>query len=156
MNILALISFVVLFSYIIYVDVTIGITKSLSASYYEVKHGWLFQLALGITGLLMMIVLLEMTAERYKFLAFFSTSALMFVAVAPNFKDKLADKVHAVSAYISAAASIALVCLMGFWYVPLLFLLPTLLTIRFYGNKIFWLEMWCFACVFWLCLLLQI
>ena len=53
----------------------------------------------------MMIVLLEMTAERYKFLAFFSTSALMFVAVAPNFKDKLADKVHAVSAYISNTGS---------------------------------------------------
>jgi hypothetical protein len=69
----------------------------------------------------MMIYLLEITASKwYQFLSFFATSALIFVAFAPKFKDILEGKVHVAAAMVSAVAALALIVLMGYWYVPIL------------------------------------
>src|SRR5574344_1783243 len=115
MTALLIASFVILLSYILYA----GTAESLSATYYKVKKPYLFQLALGITGFLMMVYLLELTNGKwYQFLSFFATSALIFVAFAPDYKNMLEGKVHVVSAYVSAGSSVLLLVLMGYWYIP--------------------------------------
>ena len=138
-------SFVILLSYILYA----GVAESLSATYYKVKKPYLFQIALGLTGFLMMIYLLDVTAGKwYQFLSFFATSALIFVAFAPDYKRMLEGKVHTVNAYISAGSSVLLLVLMGYWYVPILPFLVSILLIKKWGNKTYWLEMVCFASIF--------
>ena len=138
-------SFVILLSYILYA----GVAESLSATYYKVKKPYLFQIALGLAGFLMMIYLLEMTAGKwYQFLSFFATSALIFVAFAPDYKNMLEGKVHVAAAMVSAIAVLALIVLMGYWYVPILPALTAFFIIKKYGNKTYWLEMVCFASIY--------
>ena len=145
MTALLITSFVILLSYILYA----GVAESLSATYYKVKKPYLFQIALGLTGFLMMIYLLEITAGKwYQFLSFFATSALIFVAFAPDYKRILEGKVHTVNAYISAGSSVLLLVLMGYWYVPILPFLVSVFLIKKWGNKTYWLEMGCFASIF--------
>ena len=138
-------AFVILLSYILYA----GVAESLSATYYKVKKPYLFQIALGLTGFLMMIYLLDMTAGKwYQFLSFFATSALIFVAFAPDYKQMLEGKVHVGAAMTSAIAVLALIVLMGYWYVPILPAIVAFFIIKRYGNKTYWLEMVCFASIF--------
>ena len=145
MTALLITSFIILLSYILYA----GVAESLSATYYKVKKPYLFQLALGLTGFLMMIYLLDITAGKwYQFLSFFATSALIFVAFAPDYKRMLEGKVHTVNAYISAGSSVLLLVLMGYWYVPILPFLVSIFIIKKWGNKTYWLEMVCFASIF--------
>ena len=145
MTALLITSFVILLSYIIYA----GTAESLSATYYKVKKPYLFQIALGLTGFLMMIYLLDLTAGKwYQFLSFFATSALIFVAFAPKFKDILEGKVHVAAAMVSAIAALTLIVLMGFWYVPILPFLVSILIIKKWGNKTYWLEMVCFSSIY--------
>lgn len=145
MTALLITSFVILLSYIIYA----GVAESLSATYYKVKKPYLFQIVLGLTGFLMMIYLLEITAGKwYQFLSFFATSALIFVAFAPKFKDILEWKVHVAAAMVSAIAALTLIVLMGYWYVPILPFLASVFIIRKWGNKTYWLEMVCFSSIY--------
>lgn len=142
MTALPIIALVILLSYILYA----GVAESLSATYYKVKEPDLFQIALGLTGFLMTIYLLEMTVGKwYQFLSFFATSALIFVAFAPDYKNMLEGKVHNVNAYISAFASVLLLVLMGFWYIPAITLT---LAMKPVNNRTYWLEMACFGSVF--------
>ena len=145
MTTLLIASFIILLSYILYA----GTAESLSATVYKVKKPYLFQLALGLTGFLMMVYLLDLTAGKwYQFLSFFATSALIFVAFAPDYKQMLEGKVHVAAAMVSAVASLALIVLMGYWYVPVLPFLASVFIIRKWGNKTFWLEMVCFASIY--------
>ena len=145
MTALLIASFVILLSYILYA----GVAESLSATYYKVKKPYLFQIALGLTGFLMMIYLLDITAGKwYQFLSFFATSALIFVAFAPDYKQMLEGKVHTVNARVSAGSSVLLLILMGYWYVPILPLLASVFIIRKWGNKTYWLEMVCFSSIY--------
>ena len=145
MTTLLITSFVILLSYTLYA----GTAESLSATYYKVKKPYLFQIALGLTGFLMMIYLLDLTAGKwYQFLSFFATSALIFVAFAPDYKQMLEGKVHVVAAMVSAIAALTLIVLMGYWYVPVLPFLASVFIIRKWGNKTYWLEMVCFSSIF--------
>lgn len=140
----AILSFIILLSYILYA----GVAESLSATYYKVKKPYLFQIALGLTGFLMMIYLLDITAGKwYQFLSFFATSALIFVAFAPDYKQMLEGKVHVGAAMTSAIAALTLIALMGYWYVPVLPALAAFFIIKKYGNKTYWLEMVCFSSI---------
>ena len=145
MTALLIASFVILLSYILYA----GTAESLSATYYKVKKPYLFQIALGLTGFLMMVYLLDLTAGKwYQFLSFFATSALILVAFAPDYKQMLEGKVHVTAAMVSAVAALTLIVLMGYWYVPVLPFLASVFIIRKWGNKTFWLEMVCFASIY--------
>ena len=145
MTALLITAFIILLSYIIYA----GVAESLSATYYKVKKPYLFQVALGLAGFLMTIYLLDMTAGKwYQFLSFFATSALIFVAFAPDYKQMLEGKVHVGAAMTSAIAVLALIVLMGYWYVPILPALTAFFIIKRYGNKTYWLEMVCFSSIY--------
>ena len=151
-QIFILTAFLILTVYIVIHAGKFGIRESLSASYYDTK-GW-FQLALGSAGFLMTVSLLNMTEGKwYQFLSFFATSALIFVAFAPDYKNILEGKVHVAAAMISAIAALALIVLMGYWYVPVLPFLASVFIIRKWGNKTYWLEMACFAGIYILTLL---
>ena len=153
MTTLLITSFVILLSYILYA----GTAESLSATYYKVKKPYLFQLALGLAGFLMMVYLLDLTAGKwYQFLSFFATSALIFVAFAPNYKNMLEGKVHVAAAMVSAIAALTLIVLMGYWYVPVLPFLASVFIIRKWGNKTYWLEMVCFSAIYITLLILKI
>ena len=153
MTALLITSFVILLSYILYA----GVAESLSATYYKVSKPYLFQIALGSGGFLMMLNLLEMTAGKwYQFLSFFATSALIFVAFAPDYKQMLEGKVHVGAAMTSAIAALTLIVLMGYWYVPILPALTAFFLIRKFGNKTYWLEMVCFSSIFITALILSI
>ena len=150
MTTLLITSFVILLSYILYA----GVAESLSATYYKVKKPYLFQIALGLTGFLIMIYLLDVTAGKwYQFLSFFATSALIFVAFSPDYRQMLEGKVHAVSAYISAGSSVLLLALMGFWYIPAITLT---LAMKPVNNRTYWLEMGCFSAIYITLLILEI
>ena len=145
MTALLITSFFILLSYILYA----GVAESLSATYYKVSKPYLFQVALGLTGFLMMIYLLDVTAGKwYQFLSFFATSALIFVAFAPDYKQMLEGKVHVAAAMVSAISALTLIVLLGYWYVPILPFLVSILIIKKWGNKTFWLEMVCFASIY--------
>lgn len=149
----AILSFIILTAYCIYA----GTDKSLSATYYKVSKPYLFQVALGLGGFLMMLSLLDMTAGKwYQFLSFFATSALIFVAFAPDYKRMLEGKVHVAAAMVSAISALTLIVLMGYWYVPILPALTAFFIIRRFGNKTYWLEMVCFASIFLTALILNI
>ena len=97
----------------------------------------------------MMVYLLDLTAGKwYQFLSFFATSALIFVAFAPDYRQMLEGKVHVAAAMVSAVASLALIVPMGYWYVPILPLLVSMLLIKKLGNKTYWLEMVCFSSIY--------
>lgn len=149
MNSLLYISFFILTAYIIYAVVQVGITPSLSESYYRIKRRWLFPLVMGLTGAIMMIYLFRITDGKwYQFLSFFSTAPLLFVAIAPNYKQLLEGEVHRIAAYVSAISSVVLMILLGYWQIPTIFLLLGLVISHNVGNRVFWLEMACFASVF--------
>jgi len=143
------ISVLILTSYIVFAINTAGMQESLSATYYVVKPKWIFQLVMGVVGALMLVYLLDKTAGKwYQFLSFFATSALIFVAFSPDYKDKLEGKVHRVSAGVSAAAALLILLFSGFILLPLCLLFIAYLISLKFGNRTFWLEIACFTSVF--------
>ncbi len=151
---MAAISFSIFSIYLVYILNTVGIRKlsSLSESYYYT--GWMFQVGLFSSAALLVPVLLEITPEPFKALAYFTASPVLFVSAAPKFKNKtLERKVHILSAGISAAFSL-------FWAV--LMFEPTylntgvfifaLITFFFlfkkHGQPVFFAELFCFLMVY--------
>lgn len=143
-----LISMLILALYVLFVLVRIGVPKSLSETYYLLENrGWIFQCVLMSVGLLTMIGLLPMLEGKgYQFLGFIMPMALMFVAVAPKFAENENEKVHMISACMSALSSLLLIALMGYWYI---FVISTILIMISYilnlKNRLFWAEIICFA-----------
>jgi hypothetical protein len=117
-------SLIVILSYTIYTLKVIGITKltSISNGFYELEkikkgRGVLFQLAMAFTVIPIIPVLLQVTDDNFKIIAFIAAAPILFVAIAPRFDIKdtkggeLEHKVHVYSALISAAASLTLLLL---------------------------------------------
>ena len=102
----ALISFAVLFSYTAYYLLRVGLLPSHSDSYFALrKQGWLFQVSLFLTAFLLMIDLLNITPEPFKFTVFFTCAPVLFTAFAPDFrkakgKVTMERKVHMLGAKI--------------------------------------------------------
>lgn len=165
--ILFAIAVLVLLTFITYILLKIGIRNlpSLSDSFYKLKRkGWLFQLSLSLTALLLIPVMLELTPEPFKFIGFFVPASLVFTAFAPRFgkvwnnqkkimlpENELERKVHQKSATFSAITSFVLVFLLSWYYNWLLLLtipvsgILAYLCFRKWGQKIFFAEMACFG-----------
>ena len=148
------ISFVVLISYIIYILIKVKIKyiPSLSDTFYTTRKGYLFQLTLAITAGLLIPVLLELTPDPFKILAFATTAPILFVAVAPRFKDlELEQRVHSGAALISAIFSILWSAIMLQWLFLIVFPITVLLfyiLYKKYGQLVFFGEMACFTLVY--------
>jgi hypothetical protein len=101
-----MISFILIALYIIYIIINYGIPKSISASYYSLKHKAVFSLVLLVSIILSFNQFMDVTPDNFKFLPFIFCSGILFVAAAPNFNSSdLTLKVHYVAAIISFVAS---------------------------------------------------
>ena len=101
-----MISFILIILYIIYIIINYGIPKSISASYYLLKHKIIFSLTLLLSVILSTNQFMDITPYNFKFLPFIFLSGIVFVAVAPNFMSSdLTSKVHDISAIVSFLAS---------------------------------------------------
>jgi len=91
---------------LLYVISVVGkykVPHSLSATYYDIKHKWLFG---GVLAASSALILPKLLSFSHQALVFISTAATMFVAFAPDFKDdKLTDEVHTGAAFTAFAAS---------------------------------------------------
>ena len=110
----ALISFIILFSYTVYYLSRVGLLPSHSDSYLALgKQGWMFQVSLFLTAFLLMIPLLEVTPDPFKFTAFFTCAPVLFTAFAPDFRKEngkvtMERKVHMMGAKIGGCAVVYL------------------------------------------------
>ena len=101
-----MISFILIALYIIYIVINYGIPKSISASYYSLKHKAAFSLVLLLSIILSFNQFMDVTPDNFKFLPFIFCSGILFVAAAPNFNSSdLTLKVHCVAAIISFVTS---------------------------------------------------
>lgn len=136
MTTLILISLIILVGYVAYTIVSYdGIPTSISATYYRLKHKWLFQIAMIASGFVLMPAIIGLTPEHVKFLAFLGCAGLIFVGASPRFTDKFEGKVHSVGATILLLASQSLVATLMPWM--LLVWLPLVIQMaRKYNRKV--------------------
>ena len=137
-----------------------GVPKSLSNTYYlfKDKEGtlkFLFPSMMTLLAFLLMPAWLEISeGSSFQFTAFLSAASVLFVGMAPAFKDSvLESKVHSISAYICAAAAIAWICLVTpYWYIILIVFgviaAISVITKTWKTCYIYWLEMVAFVSTF--------
>lgn len=157
MTTLLITSFIILFSYTAYYLSRVGLLPSHSDSYYALKgQGWMFQVSLFLSAFLLMIPLLEITPDPFKFTAFFTCAPVLFTAFAPDFRKEcgkvtLERKVHMMGAKIGGVLSFIWVVWMAYSFTWNILILVALLGIIFFIlNKIFnkpvlFLEYWIFT-----------
>lgn len=103
---MTLLSIILITSYIVYNINQFGMPKSLSSTYYNLKHGWIFSLIISLSAILIYPRMMEMTNSNYEFLVFLTLAGIIFVSVTPNFREcKLTDNVHTVSAILTLIVS---------------------------------------------------
>ena len=136
-----------------------GVPESLSNTYYLYKEkwnkGWLFCLMMYAVVALMMPAWISLSeGSNFQFLAFLAPASIMFVGLAPKFKDyDMENKVHTISAIIAAACSLLWVALVTpYWWVMLIWLgliaLASVLTSSYKTCLVFWLEQVAFLSTF--------
>lgn len=89
-----------------------GVPSSISATFYRIRHKWVFQVAMFLSGGLLMPALLEATPEPIEFLAFLGCAGVILVGASPNFKDRFEGRIHKVGAGLLLVCSQLLVALM--------------------------------------------
>lgn len=143
-----------------------GVPKSLSDTFYlwnEVKKnlGYIFTGMMGGMSLTLLPAWIEIgnqisTWSQYlNPLAFFACAAIMFVGVAPAFRDfPMESIVHCTAAKIAAVCALiwCFVACYQIWYVPLVCIIAVLIaglyTKTFKKCSVYWLEMMAFAATF--------
>lgn len=123
--------------YLVYVRVKYGMTKSISATYYEIKNKWLFTITLWFFAIPLIIV-------GGKGLIFLAGASIGFVAAAPRVgeKYKMSEIVHIVGSYLGIASGvIAMGIYYGLWWIPVTQLLFTLLAhYEELRHRTYWIE----------------
>lgn len=154
---LAIISFAVLFSYTAYYLSRVGLLPSHSDSYLELgKQSWMFQASLFLTAFLLMIPLLEVTPDPFKFTAFFTCAPVLFTAFAPDFrkdngKVTMERKVHMMGAktggVISFVWAIWMTICFGWQVIAVTAVLAVVyyLLNRKFDKPVLFLEYWVFT-----------
>lgn len=89
-----------------------GLPSSISATYYRIRHKWVFQVAMFLSGGLLMPAMLEITPEPIEFLAFLGCAGVILVGASPNFKDEMEGRIHTVGAGLLLVCSQLLVALL--------------------------------------------
>lgn len=149
---LYLISLIFLTIYIVYAVRMCGVPWSLSDTYYQLKKrnrpAWLFQMTMIIPAMLLMPVWLECSTDNTQFLAFLACGGLIFVGMAPLFREEFQSKVHYAGTAIAGMATILWVCFSGMWYLPVVaFPIAGIIMLR-YRKWLFWAELAAFVCAY--------
>ena len=150
---MALLSFVILITYIIFYTKKCGLLGSHSESYYALKkQGWLFPLSLALTAFTLLVAVLEVTPEPLKFTAFLTCAPVILTAFAPKYRSGgLEGKVHFRSAKFGGVLSFIWPVWMTYSFGWWLLLVVGALGVVFYAlNKKFdepvlFLEYWVFT-----------
>jgi len=150
---LAIISFVILITYIIFYTKKCGLLGSHSESYYALKkQGWLFPLSLALTAFTLLVAVLEVTPEPFKFTAFLTCAPVILTAFAPKYRSGgLEGKVHFRSAKFGGVLSFIWAVWMAYSFGWWLLAAVGALGIVFYAlNKkynrpVLFLEYWVFS-----------
>ena len=150
---MALLSFVILITYIIYYTKKCGLLGSHSESYYALKkQGWLFPLSLALTAFTLLVAALEVTPEPFKFTAFLTCAPVILTAFAHKYRrGGLENKVHMRSAKFGGVLSFIWAVWMAYSFTWNILIVVALLGIIFFIlNKIFnkpilFLEYWIFT-----------
>ena len=143
MTTLILISLLITVVYIAYTIKLFGVTWSISDTYYKLENkrkgiGMLFTLWAWIVAFTLMIAWLDY--NLYQPLVFLACMALMFVGTAAQFKQKLTEMVHYVSAGVCVASALTWIILVGYWYIPILSLSISVALGLKYKKWITWIE----------------
>lgn len=150
---MALISFVILITYIIYYTKKCGLLGSHSESYYALKkQGWLFPLSLALTAFTLLVAVLEVTPDPFKFTAFLTCAPVMLTAFAPKYKSGgLESKVHFRSAKFGGVLSFIWAVWMAYSFTWWILAAVGALGIVFYSlnrkfnRPVLFLEYWVFT-----------
>lgn len=124
--------------YLIYVRLKYKMTKSISATYYELDNRWLFTIVMWGFALSFMIV-------AAKPLFFLAGAGIMFVGAAPRVGEKyeMSEKVHIIGSYIGVAVgTLAFWVYYNAWWIPLIQLLFTVPAMKFkLRNHTYYIEL---------------
>lgn len=136
-------SLIVTVAYLGYVIKLFGVPWSISDTYYKLENkrkglGMLFTLWAWIGAFPLMIAWLDYNLHQP--LVFLACMALMFVGTAAQFKQKLTETVHYVSAGVCVASALTWIVLAGYWYIPALFLGVSIILGLKYKKWITWIE----------------
>ena len=157
MTTLSITSFIILLSYTAYYLSRVGLLPSHSDSYFALgKQGWMFQASLFLTAFLLMIPLLEVTPEPFKFTAFFTCAPVLFTAFAPDFRKEngkvtMERKVHMLGAKIGGVISFVWAVWMAVCFGWQVMAVIGLLGVVFYllnkkfDKPVLFLEYWVFS-----------
>lgn len=77
-----------------------GVPDSISATFYSLEHKYWFGATMWLAAGLLMPAILEVTPGCYQFTAFLACIGMMFVGVAPNFREGIDKKVHTTGAVL--------------------------------------------------------
>lgn len=134
----ALISLIILTSYIIAVCWKWGVPKSVSQTFFSIRHKWIFSAVIAASACLLISPLLEILPDEFQWLGFFTSAGCIIVAFAPNLADKLEERVHMTGAIILGLASQGVVIVLQPW---LMLSWLCWIPIAFKSSRIFWAEM---------------
>jgi hypothetical protein len=99
---MAIISAIILATYLLVMALTCGVREYVSDNYYIGRHPWVFSLVLGISGGLLLPAMLD-KGGNFQALALFAVFGLMMVAISPHYK---VDKMHSVGALIALVSGV--------------------------------------------------
>ena len=136
MKILLLISLAIFTAYIVGVYLKFGILKSVSASYYSIKHKALFTLALWGFAIPVQIYAF---IELQNWCLVLAGIGICFVGAAPDYKMKVEGDVHYLAAFTGVILGLIGIAFEGLWYValPAAVLIVAINSIK---NKTYWQE----------------
>lgn len=142
-------SFLSLTAYLIYAVRVCGVPASVSDTYYILlrkrRPAWLFQLAMILTGGLLLPAWLEASPENLQFLAFLACSALIFVGAAPSFKVGHERVIHIAATVVSGLSTLAWEVASGYWIVPAIMLAVAVPYGVYKRRVLFFVELAAFA-----------
>ena len=157
MTTLLITSFIILLSYTTYYLSRVGLLPSHSDSYFALgKQGWMFQASLFLTAFLLMIHLLEVTPDPFKFTAFFTCAPVLFTAFAPDFRKEngkvtMERKVHMLGAKIGGVISFLWAVWMTYCFGLQVIAVTAALAVVYYllnrkfNKPVLFLEYWVFS-----------
>jgi hypothetical protein len=150
--VLLFLSLAIWVGYIALTIIYFGVPTSISESYYKLEKRWKCGYAFTIWCMLIAFSVAAMMFECsegkwFQFLGLFAGGGLGFVGAAPLFKSH-ERTIHYVSAGTCAAASVAWMALMGYWYVPISYLSLGYGVSLMNGNRVFWMETALFASMY--------
>lgn len=156
---LILISFAIFAAYLLGALLHIRqVPPSLSETFYLIGDApkcYLFTAALWAMMFTLLPVLLDMTPERWEWLAFLALTGIGFVGAAPFFHNATEGKVHTAAAVMAAVFGLVWCAVCLHWWTIIIVSTTTAVAIivaiktsSWKSSKTFWLEMVAFASVY--------